>query len=220
MAAANISSDAMNLNQDDYSKLTPLISVITNKAEVEALLNKGADVNFPSLKRVPQNIAKSRAGNPICRYPIEFAAACSTLDIIKLLLARGAMLENTNALHAAAGGVTDGDSAEQIKIMEFLLEKGLDINAIEFVVDASFPEQYEDRFYGTPLHYAAVWGWEDRFEFLLKKGADTKALGYSYKSKKQWGTPLDWQMLNEEDEGSYSKRIRDLLTVPQRVKGS
>lgn len=86
---------------------------------------------------------------------------------------------------------------------------------LSLLLTRASPEQYQGRYYGTPLHYAAAWGYEDRVEALLKKGADTKVLGYSYVSKKRWGTPLDWQMINEEDEGCYSKRIRELLADKQ-----
>jgi ankyrin repeat protein len=168
-------------------------------------------VNYLELKRVPRTVASSRYGTPICRYPIEFAAATSSLEIVKLLVERGATLEKTNALHAAAGGIGRGSPQERVKVMEFLLEKGFDINALEFAQEPEFPEQYESRIYGTPLHYAAAWGLDDRLEFLLQKGADPNILGYNYKTKEHWGTALDWQKLNEEDEGCYSERIRELL---------
>ncbi|KAH8602982.1 ankyrin repeat-containing domain protein [Bisporella sp. PMI_857] len=204
-------SPSVDINNDDPVGLTPLIKELRNKDKVKELLENGADVNFPALKRVPLRVAKSRHGTPICRYPIEFAAANATLEIFKLLLDHGASLENTNTLHAAAGGVTDNPE-EQVKIIEYLLSQGQDINRLEFAGDENFATEHGSRFYGTPLHYAAAWGNEERFECLLSHGADSSILGYNYTTKKHWGTALEWQEINEEDEGCYSARIRGLLS--------
>jgi len=146
----------------------------------------------------------------MCRYPIEFAAASSSLEIFKLLLERGAKLDGTYCLHAAAGGQGRG---EPIKIMEYLInERDFDVNEIEFVHEKKImPEEWKDRRYGTPLHYAAAWGFEDRFEYLLSKGADPQIEGVYYKDGSRWGTALDWQKTNREGNGYWSPRILELL---------
>jgi len=71
------------------------------------------------------------------RHPLGYAAACSTPDIFQLLLDRGAKLEQSNPLHAAAGTVTHGSGEKQIEMVGFLLDKGMDINSIEFANDKS-----------------------------------------------------------------------------------
>jgi len=151
-------------------------------------------------------------GTPIARYPIEFASAVSSLEIVQLLLNRGAKLEGTNALHAAAGiGSDHYNSAERIKVMELLLENGANIDAIEFESDREFAKSCWKRTYGTPLQYAAAAGWEDGVKFLLERGADKEILGLVYHTDQRWGTALDWQKLSDEDEGYHSARVLKLL---------
>ena len=162
-------------------------------------------------KRASQNIARSIRGTPISRYLVEFAAQSSTLEILQLLLQHGARLDISNALHAAAAGHTDEDEMERVKIIEFLLEKGMDINKLEFAGEEDFLKQYGNRAYGTPLHYAAAWGWAKIVECLLKHGADPNIECFCYKTKKHYGTALDWQRNNEPDEGNYSRRVLVLL---------
>ena len=189
----------------------PSSKAITDEDKILSLLSAGADLNHPALLRVPSRVAKSRMGTPICRYPIEFAAASSTLEIFKLLLDRGAKLQGTYCLHAAAGG--QGRSPdERIKIMRFLIEeKGVDVNKIEFADEKELPKEYAGRIYGTPLHYAAAWGFADRVEYLLEKGADPTLTGLNYETGDRWWTALEWQKINEEDDGCYSTRVLELL---------
>jgi len=150
-------------------------------------------------------------GTPISRYPIEFAAQGSTLEILQQLLEHGARLDISNALHAAAAGHMEEDEIERVKIIEFLLEKGMDINRLEFAGEEDFPKQLRSRAYGTPLHYAAAWGWAKIVECLLKHGADPNIESFCYKTKQHCGTPLDWQRTNQPDEGCYSRRVLVLL---------
>jgi ankyrin repeat protein len=162
-------------------------------------------------ERASQTIARSRLGTPICRYLIELAAGKSSLEMVKFLLNRGARLDISNALHVAAAGGTSKDETERVKIIEFLLEKGMDINKLEFAGEEDFPKQYGSRAYGTPLHYAASWGWAEIVECLLKNGADPNIEAFCYKKNVHCGTALDWQKLSEPDEGTYSRRVLMLL---------
>ena len=62
----------------------------------------------------------------MCRYHIDFAAAGSNLEIVQFLVDRGARLDISNALHAAAAAVGFGEEhqSERVKVIEFLLAKG------------------------------------------------------------------------------------------------
>ena len=139
------------------------------------------------------------------------AAISSDLAMVKLLISRGARLDISNALHAAAAGSTAEEEDERVKIIELLLEKGMDINRLEFGGEEEFPKQYRNRAYGTPLHYAAAWGWAGIVECLLKHGADPSIESICYKTKVRCGTALDWQKYSEPDEGTYSRRVLVLL---------
>ena len=117
----------------------------------------------------------------MCRYPIDFAAGASSLDLVRLMVDRGAPVDVSNALHAAAGAVDcrDEDQGERVKVIEYLLAQGMDINKIEFADEEDFANQYWDRAYGTPLHYVAAWGWPVIVECLLKWRRPEYPCGFS-----------------------------------------
>ena len=50
-----------------------------------------------------------------------------------------ARLDISNALQAAAAGGAPEEEHERVKIIEFLLEKGMDINRLEFAGEEDFP---------------------------------------------------------------------------------
>ena len=60
---------------------------------------------------------------------------------------------------------------QQIEMLNFLLDQGLNINKVEYEDDSGLPLHYASKTYGTSLHYAAAWGYEDRFELLLRRGS-------------------------------------------------
>jgi hypothetical protein len=80
--------------------------------------------------------ARNPSGYPLPRYPIEFAAGYASLDVVKLLVTRGANITNTNALHnAVIAHVSWRDSRseeETVRVMEYLLSMGCDISRREF----------------------------------------------------------------------------------------
>ena len=135
----------------DAQGLTPLHIAANNgrKAEVEALLAKGASIN-----------AQDKAG----MTPLHHAAFMNRKDAAEVLLAKGAHVNarderGSTPLHLAAH---DGNK----DTAELLLIKGADINA-------------KDKYGQTPLHSAAAEAWDkdkkDIAELLLDKGADINA---------------------------------------------
>jgi ankyrin repeat protein len=174
---------------------SPLFEAIgrEDKAAIEALLAKGADVN-----------ARAFDGTT----PLLRAAMYRTKDIAELLLAKGAdvnarregVLGGDTPLHVAAGnlrGIKD--------VVELLLAKGADINArnrfgatplyeavrngnkdvADLLLAKDADVNAKDANGYTPLHKAAMEGRKDVVELLLAKGADINA-------KNTFGhTPLD-----------------------------
>jgi len=80
------------------------------------------------------------------------AAYHAHLDVVRLLVARGADVTRTHALEAAA-------KTGHLDTVRFLLDRGADINL-------PCPG------HGTPLHAAAYRGWLHIAGFLLDRGAD------------------------------------------------
>jgi ankyrin repeat protein len=133
--------------------------------------------------------------------------------VIKSLLSHGALLAPTNALHAAAafvGGAPE-NQASRVEIIKFLIAQGCDVNKLEFAGEEAFVNHYRSRAYGTPLHYAAAWGWDSIVECLLRNGADMGVQARNYKKGIACGTPLEWAESNEPDEGMYNLRVLMLL---------
>lgn len=130
---------------------SPLFDAITqgDKAEVEALLAKGADVNV-------KNSDRYMGMTPLHK------AAFGWKDIAKLLLAKGADVNARNVFGATPLHNAAGVSGGQRDIVELLLANGADVNA-------------RDQYGWTPLHSAANSGQKDVVELLLAKGADIDA---------------------------------------------
>lgn len=98
---------------------------------------------------------------------LDVAAANSTPEVFNLLVQHGANLEDSDALHAAAGA--GEPKSGRIEIMAFLLDTvSMDINAI-----AKYgPPAGRGLGRGTPLHSAAFVQNRERIEFLLARNAD------------------------------------------------
>ena len=99
---------------------------------------------------------------------LDVAAACSTIEIIDLLIEHGLKLEDSDALHSVAGAI-DGPPG-RLDMMAHLLTLGMNINAIEKV------GQPESRGIGkgSPLHSAVCVELEEHVAFLLERGADKR----------------------------------------------
>jgi ankyrin repeat protein len=112
-------------------------------------------------------------GTSLRRYLIEMSVCSNDVEIVKLLVERGAELDGTNTLHAACGRpMNEEEKLKRVEIVKYLLEQGMDINNLEFAGDEDFTKQYRDRFFGTTLHYAVSWGLDNIVECLLEHGAD------------------------------------------------
>ncbi|MCP5050538.1 MAG: hypothetical protein GY940_25460 [bacterium] len=138
-----------DVNKQDSFGGSPLhMAVLGNqKAAVELLLAKGANVN-----------AASRNG----KIPLQMAFEREYTDIIELFLKRGLEINRPmdkigrTLLHRAA-------VLGKAKVVEFLLEKGADIDA-------------KDKRERTPLDLATIRGFEGVMQVLKEKGAKFEPL--------------------------------------------
>ena len=101
------------------------------------------------------------------RTPIMYAAAMLSLSIVKLLYAYGVTHESV--LQCAAESTREG----RLEVLEFVVEKGADINAIKWQHHAFTYDCWGRASLGTALHYAVTGGYKDRVALLLRKGART-----------------------------------------------
>lgn len=111
------------------------------------------------------NLRGSRAGVPGA-HMLEVAAASSSPAVLDVLLDHGLELEDTDALHAAAGAFEAPPG--RLEMMARLLDLGMDINAIEQRGQPSSRGTGK----GTPLHSAVYVDEKEHVAFLLKRGAD------------------------------------------------
>ncbi|KAL8935064.1 MAG: hypothetical protein Q9216_005598 [Gyalolechia sp. 2 TL-2023] len=98
---------------------------------------------------------------------LDVAAACSSPAVLDLLIAHGARLEDSDALHAAAGECESVPG--RVEVMRHLIEDlGADVDAIEqrgLPIGRGLGR-------GTPLHSAAYAGKAERIKLLLAEGAN------------------------------------------------
>ena len=99
---------------------------------------------------------------------LDVAAAGSTPAILDLLINHGLHLSHSDALHSAAGSLEAPPG--RIEMMDYLLDRGMNIDAIEKVGLPGATEVGK----GTPLHSAVYIDNEERVAFLLEKGADPR----------------------------------------------
>ena len=97
---------------------------------------------------------------------LDVAAANSTPAVFDLLIAHSAQLEDSDALHSAAG--EREKKPGRVEMMNHLLDLGMDINALgrrEYPAGRRIGR-------GTPLQAAVAPQEPDRIQFLIERGAD------------------------------------------------
>ncbi|KAI9766044.1 MAG: hypothetical protein M1839_005035 [Geoglossum umbratile] len=142
---------------EQYWGTTSLSGVLKSDKLVDWHLEHGADPNLHT----------GRGGTPLERAAVEGSA-----HVVKSLVSHGARLEGSDVLIAAAASTNE--NPEPIKIMEYLLDSGVDINRLQRVHD---PDA-ETLSTGTALHQAVGRDDAERVRFLLRKGANRDIKGF------------------------------------------
>ena len=119
-----------------------------DEALVKLLLAHGADPNLGSqIFNISDPLTPSINNSG---EALDAAAAESSIAVFDLLLSRGAKLENSFPLHAAAGSSEDSG---RIPMMAHLLELGVDIDG-----DDSSMGPFPAFSYGTPIMPSGIMG--------------------------------------------------------------
>ena len=170
----------LNPNTDYGYQGDALIYAVRQKHRevAEVILDAGYQLN---------DLSKAWAGTV---SPLAAAALADTdlPDMTATLLAHGAIVQQTLALHTAA-------RAGHLNVMTFLLDKGADINEVPEVDDRTYGCEDE---LGTPLHYAVDEKRLDAVKILLGRGADSSIVdrkGRTVLQRAQEKGP--WQALTE-----------------------
>jgi len=126
-----------------------LVAAVMDRADAaRLLLDHGADPNI-------------RGGtSELHATPLIFAASSGSVEVVELLLSRGADIEAIDSHGATA--IDDAAGADKLKMVALLAGAGADVNARRPDGD-------------TPLHFAAYRGHTDVVRLLLALGADPSA---------------------------------------------
>lgn len=146
---------------------------------VKLLVDNGADVNEETKTKYESQTLRS-FGSLRSTRPLSIAALCCSSDYLQLLLDHGARLEDCALLHKIASRNVR-NAVNSIPNLEFLLQKGVDIDAIEP------SREDESHVAGTALQYAAARGNVAIVRFLLGRGADVTIIDTG-----EYGTALEW----------------------------
>jgi ankyrin repeat protein len=118
------------------------------------------------------------------------AAAISPPQLVKQLLERGARVQETLALHAAAIASAERIDEDEwkpdpsrVEVLHMLLDAGANVNQMQ--PDPKGPDAWSRSqrqrtpSTGTPLHYAVTEGSPEAVSCLLARGADLSAPSWS-----------------------------------------
>ncbi len=139
---------------------------------VTLLLERGADPNMQLFFK-PANVRGGSTTFTRGATPLIRAATNGDLEVVKLLLARGAdatlyMADRQTPIHAAiAGRATEPQAVEMIKLLQ---KAGTDVNVVALV---NHPEEIRG---GTALHYAVRKRYKEVMKLLASFGVDMNAV--------------------------------------------
>lgn len=184
LAATNADEDIVRLLLENGASVnlwalgTPLHRAIKSNAQkiVNLLLDYGADLEIHD------------AEDNMC--PLAIAAKRGQVDLVRLLLQRGANVHalsgnGFSALHYAA-------ESDHVDVAQLLIDNGADVNSRK-------PKSFEKDPGTTPLHLAALNGNIKMAQFLLEHGAEVNAIEYSplvYRGVSGWREPKPGPALN------------------------
>ncbi|KAH7068647.1 ankyrin repeat-containing domain protein [Paraphoma chrysanthemicola] len=146
-----------------------------DETSIHYLLEKGAkpDLGPPLIAATLRT--SERRPEPNSYWTLNLAAACCSPEIFASLLSYGADLNKAIPLHYAAGHghwAADHETlpiGSRIPMLEYLTGLGLDINAMDDVIESS---GYGMRPEGTPLSHAVKRHRIEEVKWLLAHGAD------------------------------------------------
>jgi ankyrin repeat protein len=160
--------DLRNRIDGGHASIDPL-NKTTGLATVKLLLERGANPNMQLFFK-PANgrgAVSTRGATPLIR-----AATSGDLEVVKLLLARGAdatlyMADRQTPIHAVlAGRAPESQALELIRVLH---EAGTDVNVVALV---NHPEEIRG---GTALHYAVRKRQKEVIKLLASFGIDMNA---------------------------------------------
>ncbi len=189
--AGQLISAGADVNEWDIFGETPLLTAVDLRNRIDGgrasidpinatkgvqivtlLLERGADPNMQLFFK-PANVRGGSATFTRGATPLIRAATNGDLEVVKLLLARGAdatlyMADRQTPIHAAiAGRATEPQAVEMIKLLQ---KAGTDVNVVALV---NHPEEIRG---GTALHYAVRKRYKEVMKLLASFGVDMNAV--------------------------------------------
>lgn len=183
---------------------------VTSLELARQLIDFGADVNALHGKVSAPNSRLNKTG----ATPLLLAAETGDLPYIKLLVEHGAdplraNVEHCTPLLAAAGvGVisngdeTAGTEEEAIETIQFLLDQGADINAVDDLGKSA-------------MHGAAFKSWTKVIQFLSENGADVEV--WNQKNDRGW-TPL--KIAQGHRPGNFRPSAETIVAIEKALQAA
>ncbi|KAK5741288.1 hypothetical protein LTR17_003994 [Elasticomyces elasticus] len=160
-------------SEPDGDAMPTIQMAIGNDEQLRWLLDHGAD----------PNVACARTND----VPLSRAARRGNIQTVDLLLRHGAVLKDSNALHAAAS--QKGSDDEGIPMMQHLVNHSIDVNALE--VRHTKRTGHNNGILGTALHSAIRADKPARVRWLLEHGANGKIKNERGYAPLEWATECE-----------------------------